>query len=285
LHQPKPNSLLAPVTEIHFPQPATGSDNPAEVAIFQLPMYKPLMILTGHRDWSFCTEFLTEDRVISGSRDCSVSMWSATDLEGSWTRDPIITKTEHQGKVRSLAVNSNAGYFCTLGVEGTIKTWDSTTFSVVNSLDITENQELVCLALNKEKDIVAAGSQCHVSMFCLKSGKALYTIPSHDGDWGVRSLSFQDFLVTIGGGAGRMAFYDTRKNAFLKIEGMDDEEEFFLQTGNGWLEKDEMYYRHFNATTIPNAIYTHSYDPSGTRLFVGGGPLMLGLKGSYAGIW
>jgi len=121
--------------------------------------------------------------------------------------------------------------------------------------------------------------------FCQKSGKPVSVIPSHDGDWGVRSLSFQDFLVTVGGGAGRMAFYYMRKNSLLKVENLFGEEEFFLQTGTGWLEKDDIYQRHFSGLTIPNAIYTHSYDPSGTRLFIGGGPLMLGLKGCCAAIW
>lgn len=33
------------------------------------------------------------------------------------------------------------------------------------------------------------------------------------------------------------------------------------------------------------AIYTHSYDSSGTRLFAAGGPLPNTLVGNYAGIW
>lgn len=33
------------------------------------------------------------------------------------------------------------------------------------------------------------------------------------------------------------------------------------------------------------AIYTHSYDYSGTRLFAAGGPLPANLVGNYAGIW
>jgi len=32
-------------------------------------------------------------------------------------------------------------------------------------------------------------------------------------------------------------------------------------------------------------IYTHCYDYSGTRLFIGGGPLAPELYGNYAGLW
>lgn len=35
----------------------------------------------------------------------------------------------------------------------------------------------------------------------------------------------------------------------------------------------------------PNAIYTHQYDHTGTRLFTAGGPLPAGLWGNYAGLW
>ena len=35
----------------------------------------------------------------------------------------------------------------------------------------------------------------------------------------------------------------------------------------------------------PNAIYTHCYDPSGTKLFTAGGPLPAGLWGNYAALW
>jgi len=36
---------------------------------------------------------------------------------------------------------------------------------------------------------------------------------------------------------------------------------------------------------FPNAIYTHQYDETGTRMFVAGGPLPAGLWGNYAGLW
>eukprot|EP01137_Pigoraptor_chileana_P036896 Opistho-2@33204 len=53
----------------------------------------------------------------------------------------------------------------------------------------------------------------------------------------------------------------------------------FLQTGFGWLRKDDNYMNHFQGVPIYNAVYTHAYNESGTKLFVGGGPLQLGLCG------
>nr|CAG8642049.1 13804_t:CDS:2 [Entrophospora candida] len=57
------------------------------------------------------------------------------------------------------------------------------------------------------------------------------------------------------------------------------------EIGSGWLNRDAVYINHFSGSSIQNAIYTLSYDESGTKLFSGGGPLHLGLKGSYAALW
>ncbi|CAG8839191.1 31316_t:CDS:2, partial [Gigaspora margarita] len=88
----------------------------------------------------------------------------------------------------------------------------------------------------------------------------------------VRSLNFDDHIITTGGGYGRLSFYDMRAQNYLVFNTSNDESSVtcnYKETGSGWL----------------NAIYTLSYDESGTMLFTGGGPLQLGLKGSHATIW
>lgn len=42
---------------------------------------------------------------------------------------------------------------------------------------------------------------------------------------------------------------------------------------------------YFAGHDVHHAVYTHAYDPSGTKLLVGGGPLPYGLKGSYLAMW
>lgn len=52
--------------------------------------------------------------------------------------------------------------------------------------------------------------------------------------------------------------------------------------------RDESYYDYLSlANNIDrvHAIYSHCYDPSGTKLFTGGGPLTANLYGHYASIW
>lgn len=48
---------------------------------------------------------------------------------------------------------------------------------------------------------------------------------------------------------------------------------------------DDEYVDGFQNIKYTPAIYTHCYDPSGTRLFTAGGPLPANLDGNYAGLW
>lgn len=63
--------------------------------------------------------------------------------------------------------------------------------------------------------------------------------------------------------------------------------QYCLQTGAGWLHRDRNYYiTESLGHRVASAVYSLSYSPNGDgRLFAAGGPLQLGLKGSYAAIW
>ena len=54
-----------------------------------------------------------------------------------------------------------------------------------------------------------------------------------------------------------------------------------------YVQRHDDIYRDFfhHVVDLRHAIYTHRYNPSGTKLFVAGGPLPLGLYGSYAAFW
>jgi WD repeat-containing protein 40A len=187
--------------------------------------------------------------------------------------------------------------------------------------------------------LLAVGSQTHVTLVdsrqCVPVSTWAHTgilssFPSIDEKMGVRSLVWQDHVVTIGGGYGRLSFYDTRKNGYLNLLPDDDtdppthhhnmsyssptsisnyashlhlnnnsassplmngilsprpEPKYFHRTSMGYLDKDRTYHEHFRGVSVRNAIYTLCYDTDGGRLFAGGGPLQLGLKGNYAAIW
>ena len=52
--------------------------------------------------------------------------------------------------------------------------------------------------------------------------------------------------------------------------------------------QNENYYDYLSFSSAldrTHAIYSHCYDPSGTKLLTAGGPLTVGLHGHYASLW
>lgn len=156
-------------------------------------------------------------------------------------------------------------------------------------------RENVCLAYGSEWSVYAVGSQAHVSF--LDPRQPSYNVKSvcsRERGSGIRSVSFYEHIITVGTGQGSLLFYDIRAQRFLeerlsacygskpRLAG----ENLKLTTGKGWLNHDETWRNYFSDIDFfPNAVYTHCYDSSGTKLFVAGGPLPSGLHGNYAGLW
>lgn len=81
---------------------------------------------------------------------------------------------------------------------------------------------------------------------------------------------------------GEVLFYDVRAQKYLDCHcGM----RAMLRASSGWLYEDDLYMDFFRNMAMPNAIYTHCYDESRTRLFTAGGPIAASLLGNYGAIW
>mmetsp|Transcript_6098 Transcript_6098/g.13908 ORF Transcript_6098/g.13908 Transcript_6098/m.13908 type:complete len:213 (+) Transcript_6098:680-1318(+) len=210
-------------------------------------------------------------------------IWDA-GLAGDYVRGPTQVSKSHSAKVRGLAHNPLTKEFATLSADGTMKFWDPCRFEVASSVALRHTQELVCLALSPDHTLVAVGSQYHVQFVDPRSGVA-HSINSQDSGWGVRSLSFLGGVLSVGGGAGRLSFLDMRTLGFIPVPSPCGQQKLFHSVGDGWLKRDEVYQTYFLDVPTPNAVYTHAYDPSSTKLFVAGGPLPFGLCGSYSALW
>lgn len=165
--------------------------------------------------------------------------------------------------------------------------WDVANLDVITTVPLEDTNDLTCMSLQEDHDVVAVGSQYWITLIDRRSGVVINQIRSVDQEWGVRSLNFLgQKTISIGGGMGRLAFYDMCADKYRPID--KHSQQPYLTLGDGWIAKDEMY-RNYLAQNhnqpVPNAVYTHCYDPTFTRLFVGGGPLLLGLKGAYAAFW
>ncbi|KAH6595831.1 hypothetical protein BASA50_005558 [Batrachochytrium salamandrivorans] len=352
---------------------AVGGGSPAEhVQIYTLPTFEPYALLQGHSDVVFSVAWLNDRTLMSGSRDAQLIHWSLDPSRAACTVQPYplhssvsiyspsLVRKEHMGKVRDLKYDQSTQRAFTLSSDGFVKIWDASSgsYSVISSVLLYHSTETVCLALEKTHHLVAVGSQNHVSLIDPRIGSVVHMLKSCDEGWGVRSLCIDRDTLTVGGGLGRISFYDLRSQQYLPCNSFrpyalqtesslvssppspsftrfDDHgfnnrrsletlgrsmatplsqsgsytrvsaspklnvfahtysqqpehtkvDPLFLQTGQGWLDKDEIYTHHFQDINICNAVYTLAYNPNGTRLFAAGGPLQLNLRGSYAGIW
>ncbi|KAL0606180.1 DDB1- and CUL4-associated factor 12 [Plecturocebus cupreus] len=252
-----------------------------------------------------------------GSRDGSMGLWEVTDdvltksdARHNVSRVPVYAHITHKAlkdipkedtnpdncKVRALAFNNKNKELGAVSLDGYFHLWKAeNTLSKLLSTKLPYCRENVCLAYGSEWSVYAVGSQAHVSF--LDPRQPLYNVKSvcsRERGSGIRSVSFYEHIITVGTGQGSLLFYDIRAQRFLeerlspcygckpRLAG----ENLKLTTGKGWLNHDETWRNYFSDIDFfPNAVYTHCYDSSGTKLFVAGGPLPSGLHGNYAGLW
>jgi DDB1- and CUL4-associated factor 12 len=286
------------------------------IQIYKLPEFEAVALLKGHSDMIFSLQWLNDSILVSGSRDKSVKLWNLKDKP--FHHDPreellpvfncTVSRTEHRDKVRDLVLDKRTKDIYSLGADGFIKIWDAKRplGEAITSVALVHTNETVCMAIDSDNHIVSVGSQSHISLLDPRCASIVHTFESLDEGWGVRSMNISKSLVTIGGGIGRISFFDLRKMAYIEWESntplpivaperrgrllhpLDvryDTAWKWLEPSAGWLHRDPIYINHFQGADIKNAVYTLSYDDTGTRLFAAGGPLQLNLKGSYAGLW
>ncbi|KAJ3275009.1 DDB1- and CUL4-associated factor 12 [Terramyces sp. JEL0728] len=274
---------------------AAGVGKPSEsIHVYSLPNFEHIAELDGHVDMVFSISWLDDYNLVSGSRDKSLKVWrihhpvidyDEFHLPKQKIYQPLNSKIRHDQKVRDLAFDVNTKNIFTLSADGTVKVWDSQKCIVTNTVPLYYTNETVCLGLDSSNHLISVGSQSHISLIDPRIGKIVHIVDSLDDGWGVRSLCTKNSLLTIGGGLGRISFYDLRSQNYLEWFSNSSNKSLFQQSGTGWLDKDIIFQRHFQGIPVYNAVYSMAYDPYGSRLFTSGGPLQLNLRGSYAGIW
>lgn len=230
----------------------------------------------------------SENFCIKRRRLNSIGKYKA--LSGIKYTKPIkAIKCKQSKRIRALAFNAKRNEIAAISMNAAFHYFDIKRFEQKYTKKLSPLKENVCLAINNDYTIYAIGSASHVQLLDANNARQLVQPVFIKKDIGVRSVHFRNDILSIGTGVGTVLFYDLRAHKFLQDPTDNDPlNQLRLKTTRGWILRNETYYE--NLTYAHNsdnthAIYSHSYDQSGTKLLAVGGPLTVSFHGHYAGVW
>ncbi|CAG9463105.1 unnamed protein product [Pedinophyceae sp. YPF-701] len=280
---------------------ATGGREASDCVVLHRETMEPVTTLVGHLDWVFGIKFLSSTRLATCSRDHTIKVWDVS-TDGSYdtydpdaaSRPPLVTRWDHQGKVRAMALAQGSRRLASLGCDGTVLIWDAARMQPSAGVQLPYRQENVCVAARD--GLIACGSSSHVILMDPRAPQStLFSVPTVDGSGGVRSLEFSDPLLSVGAGRGQVCFLDTRSMSFLPVNSAehgaplgapaDGPDSWGVHLGRGHVDTNAVFRQYFRNMHVFHACHAHAWDPAGTRMIAVGGPLAYGLRGCYVGVW
>lgn len=259
----------------------------------------PVQTFSGHADWVFGLTWVTESHFASCSRDGTIKLWSVKEPEGGgYAEEPaaavasVMENKRTMVKQRDIRCFVPGGRIVSLGVDGCVATWDGS-LRLCRKVMLEGARELICLAAHEH--LVVAGSRTHIHLLDTRQRRTnVGLVPVTDN--GVRSLRLAGHLLSAGTGDASLVFYDLRYLRRAKGPRLRDlssqEDPCDAQRGYQPIEVGhlEMPTSANNRQdpwgwAIRDTVYTHCWDATGTRLFMGGGPLAVGLSGCSLSAW
>ncbi len=204
-------------------------------------------------------------------------MWRIPEEGAEEGRGPAVvlagaTLKHHSDRVRALRHDARQGVAASLGSDRRLALWDPLSGQLLRSCATRDHEDLIALDADARHGLFAVGGRDYVSFFDRRVDGVLRSVQSCNRGMGVRSLCFRDNLLSVGGGLGRLSFFDLAAGKFRRFE---EARSYRLLAGSPGAGQEEE----------PQAIYVHRWDDAGARLFVGGGPLLLQANGGHASLW
>lgn len=277
----------------------TGGRAAEDAVVLWADTLRPVQTFSSHADWIFGLAWVTDQHFVSCSRDGTIKLWSVKEPgDRSYNPEPagpdasVLHNKRQFVKQRDVKCWVPSGRITSLGTDGCVATWD-TSLRQCRKVMLEGAKELICLAV--QEHLVVAGSGSHMHLLDMRQRCTnVGTVPVTDN--GVRSLQLAGPVLSVGTGDANVVFFDLRylrhaKGRKLKDLSVEDDP-FEAVVGHqpnevGHLEMPSSGYNTFNqwGWEIRDTVYSHCWDATGTRLFMAGGPLSVGLSGCSLSVW
>ena len=218
-----------------------------------------------------------------------------------------------QDKVRSMCQTSSPSNVATINSSGLLQLWDvSNALTPLHSIHVKNLDDVACIDYNPSTSLLCIGSKRYVSIIDARSAQVVthLTNCSRYYDTNFRSLCSLDHTLCSGDGYGQIRFTDLRTLQLIewpaapRLERQRSRNQFssicpptistdstqppsirsFLHPSPDIID-DLHFTANLDQRSTQHAIYCLKFDPSNTRLFAAGGPLLVSTAGSYAGLW
>lgn len=142
--------------------------------------------------------------------------------------------------------------------DGDVRVWDPVELRGIGSqsLQPDHSQELACLAVDGYQ--AALGSRDYMILLDIRTKRTYTEVKLLSPDYSVRSLQFQDHLLSCGCGNGCLSFFDLRAKDFVDLEIAQDRGKSVLidnriEVGQGWLNT-EGFYKYVNSDSFDGKV-------------------------------
>ncbi|XP_016838764.1 DDB1- and CUL4-associated factor 12-like isoform X2 [Nasonia vitripennis] len=272
---------------------ATVGKSSQEIAVYRLPSLDPVCVggqAHGLPVYDMC--WLDDEFLVSCSQDAKMALWRVDNTSNEANQlstrfiQPVSAKSDKSMNqwLRSIVFDKANNEISVVSTAGYMHIWSAGNFKqkMSRKLCIGQTYRDICLAGN-ENGLYAVGCRPYTLLMDARTLQPIKKIQLRFGRNGVKSLSFHDWILTIGTGNGTLEFYDIKAQKYLE-SAVNPGQLVMLRRSRNSMPPDENRNVQISLENSP-AILTHSYDQSCMRIFAAGGPFGADSYGSYVALW